>query len=415
MRRPHTNPRSGTFAIGWMGVLAMLGAAMVTAEIISGSMMPLMAEGLGTSEGMIGQAVTASAIVAIFTSLSIGKLCGNHDRRTILIVMSLFLVVSNLGVAFAPSVWIMLAFRLVLGAAIGIVWGLMPAVVLRLAPPGAFPRSFARTMLGVAAAGVIAAPSAAYLGDLFSWRAVYLGATVLAVIATAMLVLWIPSLPAEHGTRERNLRGTLRLPGLLVGMAGVMLMFGGMQSFFGYLVPFLESVTGLEPAGVSVALLLYGVMGTAGNLIAPRFLNKSIRWTLVIASATMSALLLLLLGAGSLVLPTVLILMAWACARSHVGVGANSWIAHTFPDHLEGAGGILVAVIQGSMMIGAIVGGVLIDSVGANAPPVASALLLGLAAVHITFAMKPRSAHALAGQPHTRVAETALRVGDEPV
>ena len=39
--------------------------------------------------------------------------------------------------------------------AIGIVWGLMPAVVLRLAPPGAFPHSFARVMLGVAAAGVI--------------------------------------------------------------------------------------------------------------------------------------------------------------------------------------------------------------------------------------------------------------------
>lgn len=393
MPRLHTSPGTHAFSVGWIGVLAMLGAAMVTAEIISGSMMPLMADGLNTSEGMIGQAVTASAIVAIFTSLSIGKLCGGHDRRVIMIIMSLFLVASNLGVALSPNVWWMLASRLLLGAAIGIIWGLMPAVVLRLAPEGEFPRSFASVVLGVAAAGVIAAPAAAYLGDRFGWRSVYLGATALAALATVMLILWLPSLPAHPGGLNRNLRGTLGLPGLVAGMVGVMLMFGGMQAFFGYLVPFLESVTRLEPTGVSLTLLLYGVLGTAGNLIAPRSLKKSIQWTLVIASATMSVLLVLLLMAGSMFIPTLLALMVWAAARSHVGVGANSWLAHTFPDHLEGAGGILVAVIQCSMMIGAIVGGVLIDSVGARAPAVASAIILGIAAVHITFALKPKASH----------------------
>lgn len=413
MPRTHINPGSRTFSVGWIGVLAMLGAAMVTAEIISGSMMPLMAEGLNTSEGMIGQAVTASAIVAIFTSLSIGKLCGNHDRRLILVVMSIFLAASNLGVALSPNVWSMLAARLLLGVAIGIVWGLMPAVVLRLAPEGEFPHAFASVVLGVAAAGVIAAPSAAYLGDLFSWRAVYAGATVLALLATVMLAVWLPSLPARPGGLNRDLRGTFRLPGLVAGMVGVMLMFGGMQTFFGYLVPFLESVTRLEPSGVSLTLLLYGLLGTAGNMVAPRSLKRSIRWTLVIASATMSVLLLVLLVSGSFFIPTLLALMVWAAARSHVGVGANSWLAHTFPDHLEGAGGILVAVIQGSMMIGAIIGGVLIDSVGASAPAAASALILGIGAVYIVYAMKPTTVHAPERHSPGRMVDKTVPITEE--
>jgi predicted MFS family arabinose efflux permease len=309
----------------------------------------------------------------------------------------------------------MLASRLLLGAAIGIIWGLMPAVVLRLAPEGEFPRSFASVVLGVAAAGVIAAPSAAYLGDLFSWRAVYLGATALAMLATVMLAVWFPSLPAQPGALNRDLRGTLRLPGLMAGMVGVMLMFGGMQTFFGYLVPFLESVTRLEPSGVSLTLLLYGLLGTAGNLVAPRSLKKSIRWTLVVASATMSALLLILLTAGSFFLPTLLALMVWAFARSHVGVGANSWLAHTFPDHLEGAGGILVAVIQGSMMIGAIIGGVLIDSVGARAPAAASAVILAIGAIHIMYAMKPKIGREPADRSRASLTKPAVPVVDESI
>jgi DHA1 family purine ribonucleoside efflux pump-like MFS transporter len=166
---------------------------------------------------------------------------------------------------------------------------------------------------------------------------------------------------------------------------------------------------------VSLTLLLYGVFGTAGNLVAPRSLKRSIRWTLVIASATMSALLVILLVAGSFFIPTLLAFMVWAFARSHVGVGANSWLAHTFPDHLEGAGGILVAVIQGSMMIGAIIGGVLIDSVGAKAPPAAGAIILGIAAVQIMYAMKPKPRHDLADRSRTPLADQAVPVVDEPV
>lgn len=114
-----TQPRSGP--VSWVVVLAILGGAMITAEVLSGSMMPLMATGLHTSEGMIGQAVTASAIVAIITSLSINKIAGMHDRRTIMVMLSMLLMASNIGVALAPNVWVMLLARLLLGAAIGIV------------------------------------------------------------------------------------------------------------------------------------------------------------------------------------------------------------------------------------------------------------------------------------------------------
>lgn len=398
-------------------VLAVLGAAIATSEILPGSMMPLMATGLNTSEGMIGQAVTASAIVAIITSLSISRIAGNRDRRLILIALTITLVISNIGVVTAQSVWIMLASRLLLGATVGIIWGLVPAIVLRLAPEGQFARSFATVLVGVSIAGVIAAPLAAYIGAMFGWRSVYLGATALALVALGMLVVTFPPMPTRPGTLKRNLGSTLRLPGLIPGMAGIMLLFGGLQAFNGYLVPFLESVTGLGAGAISITLLLIGVAGLLGTLIAPRLLAISIYKVMVLAPAMLVVLMGILLISGHLVLPAAAILAMWSLARAHIGVGANAWVAQNYADHAEGAGGILVAVIQGSMMLGAILGGVLIDTTGARAPLVAGAILLGLGSVHCFQALRPLAPDddiEPLHSPTTTLVETQIVIEDEP-
>ena len=372
-------------------VLAVLGAAMVTAEILSGSMMPLMAIGLDTSEGMIGQAVTASALVAIITSLGIGTIAGGRDRRKILITLTGFLVVSNLGVALAPNVWVMLAARLILGAAIGIIWGLLPAIVLRLASREQFNRTFSQVVMGVSVAAVIVAPLSAWIGAIISWRVVYLGAAAVALAALMLLIFAFPPLPATPGAMDRDLRGTLRLPGLIAGMVGIMLIFGGAQAFIGYQVPFMEGVTGLGTSGVSITLLLTGISGVIGTLVASRLLGMSLPGVLVSTPGTMAILLAVLVYTGTATIPTIAILMLWLGARAIIGVAVNAWIAHTFPENLEGVGGILVAVIQGSMMLGAILGGVLIDNAGPRAPAVAGAIILAMGTVYCYRIMYPRA------------------------
>lgn len=279
--------------------------------------------------------------------------------------------------------------------------------MLRLAPKGQFARAFAQVSIGVASSGIIAAPLAAYFGALLSWRVVYAAAAVLAAIAAVLLQFSFPSLPASTDTRDRNLKSTLRLPGLIAGMVGVMLMFGGMQVFFGYLVPFLETVTRLSPTLVSVVLLLYGLSGLIGNLAAPRSLAISIPGTMMASTAIMAVLLAVLLPIGDLFVPTLIALMAWAFARMHVGVGVNSWVAHNFPEHVEQTSGILVAVIQFSMMIGAIIGGALIDALGAKAPATAAMLILSTGAVYISVAMKPApSSNDPHGEALPAIAET---------
>ncbi|MCA9834499.1 MAG: MFS transporter [Thermomicrobiales bacterium] len=381
----------------WHGIyaLSLVAFAMTTAEVLPMSMLPLLATGLDASEGLVGQAITATAIAAIIFSLSIGRIVGHRDRRLVMIVFTAALVVSNVGVALSPNVWTMLLSRMILGATIGINWGLMPSVGLRIGPPGHVARGLSIVVAGASLSGLVSAPLASLLGNLLSWRVVYLAATAIAALAVLGLIRYLPSMPPQEATRKVHIGETLRLPGLLAGMLGMMLAFGGSQTFYTYLVPYLEDVAHVEGGMISVILLVAGIAGLTGNFWAAKPLQKNLSRTFTMAVSMLAVTLACLLIFGKSFIICLPLIAAWAFFRNIVGVGGNAWVAQTFPHHAEGAGGLLVTFIQGSMMLGAMLGGILIDSVGPKGPPTAGLIILTFGAVYLSSALRPRSDLAL--------------------
>lgn len=93
--------------------------ALVMAEMLPASLLTPMARGLAITEGMAGQAVTATAIVGFLTSLLITALTQQVDRRLMLLGFSVLLIVANLLTASAPGLLMLLIGRLLLGFALG--------------------------------------------------------------------------------------------------------------------------------------------------------------------------------------------------------------------------------------------------------------------------------------------------------
>lgn len=92
---------------------------LITAEFLPASLLTPMAASLGVTEGMAGQAVTATALVALVTGLLITPATKSIDRRWVLMFFSVLQIVSSLLVAFAPTLHVLLMGRLLLGIAIG--------------------------------------------------------------------------------------------------------------------------------------------------------------------------------------------------------------------------------------------------------------------------------------------------------
>lgn len=375
----------------WGAVVSMtLGVfGLVTAEFLPASLLTPMAADLGLTEGMAGQAVTVTAAVAMVTSLLIAVVTRRIDRRLVLLTFSALLIVSNLMVAFAPGLPLLLLGRVLLGVAIGGFWTMSAAVAMRLVPAALVPQALSMIFSGVSAATILAAPVGSYLGDIIGWRNVFLIATALGVVTLVAQFATLPNLAPSGLTRLRTLVDVLMRPGIGLGMLAAMLVFTGHFAFFTYIRPFLETVIGAGISAVSAILLGFGIANFLGTLLAGPMLERSLRLTLISMPLLMGILGISLVVPVSAVADSVMVAL-WGLAFGAVPVAWSTWLTRTVPDQAESAGGLLVAAVQLAITIGAAAGGMLFDISGTTGVFTASGLVLLLAGLIIIVGVRPR-------------------------
>ncbi|MCF3640757.1 MFS transporter [Rhizobium sp. TRM95111] len=378
----------------WGAVFSMsLGVfGLVGAEFLPASLLTPMAAELGVSEGMAGQAVTATAAVALVTSLTITVATRRIDRRFVLLGFSLLLVLSNLLVAMAPNLPLLLAGRILLGVALGGFWTLSAATMMRLVPEAYVARALSVMFSGVSAATVFAAPLGSYLGEVAGWRNVFIAAAVLGAVAFFVQLATLPSLPPRGQSRFGTLVEVLARPAVAVAMLAILLVFTGHFAFFTYIRPFLETVTHVGFTGVSVILLGFGIATFFGNYLGAFLLERSMRLTLALMPLVMGTLALLLAFFGGSLAADAAMVALWGLVFGAVPVAWSTWITRAVPDEAESAGGLFVAAINFAIATGAAAGGALVDLAGVGTVFAASGAILIVAALMIVLGVQTKPA-----------------------
>jgi DHA1 family purine ribonucleoside efflux pump-like MFS transporter len=367
---------------------------LVTAEFLPASLLTPMAASLGVSEGLAGQAVTATAAVAMITSLLIATATRTVDRRHVLLAFSVLLIASNLLVAFAPDLLAVLLGRVLLGVAIGGFWTMSAATAMRLVPEALVPRALSIMFSGVSLATIAAAPLGSYFGHLIGWRRVFLLATALGGLALVWQLATLPRMAPSGTTRLRTLAEVLRRPGVGRGMLACTLVFTGHFAFFTYLRPFLEGVTGVGVNGLSAILLGFGAANFLGTSLAGPLLERSLRLTLLAMPLLMSLLAVGLVALGQWPALHAALVALWGMAFGAVPVAWSTWVTRTVPDEAESGGGLIVAAVQLAITMGAAAGGLAFDLAGARGVFTGSALVLLGAVLIVGLGLRARPAPA---------------------
>ena len=343
----------------WPAVFSLtLGVfSLVTAEFLPASLLTPMAASLRISEAMAGQAVTATAVVALVAALIAAVVTRGLDRRLVLMGFSLLLIASNLLVAAAPNLILLLLARVLLGIALGGFWSMATAVAIRLVPTPMVPRALSILFSGVSVATIVAVPLGSYLSGLYGWRSVFLFATLIGVVTLLCQMAFLPRLVSHHAARLETLLEVLLRPGMRLGVLCSVLVFGGHFALFTYVRPFLEMVAGVGANGIALMLLGFGVANFVGTMLAGILLERSLRLTLTLPPLVIGGV-----GLGLAVLhlglPAHALMVAfWGMAFGAVPVGWSTWMARSAPDETESGGGILVAAVQISIAAGAALGG----------------------------------------------------------
>jgi len=367
-------------AWGAVYALSLCTFTLIASEFMPISLLSPIAHTLGLTEGQAGQAISISGIFAVLTSLSISSLIGGVDRRHVLLGLTALLIVSGTLVTFAPTYLVLMIGRAFVGVAIGGFWSMSAATVIRLVPEKSVPRGLAILNGGATVATTIAAPLGSLMGGLIGWRGAFFCVVPIAVAAVAWQAFALPNMPATSHKTGNSMLTLLRRPAVLVGLIAVALFFMGQFALYTYLRPFLEQITHVSIGVLSAILLVIGVAAFAGNAVVGRLAQHNLTSVLVAAPALMAVIAVLLAGFGASIGLAIGLLAVWGFVTS-AAVAWWTWVTRVAPDDAEAGGGLMVAVIQLAITLGATVGGVVFDAWGVVPEFIGSAAVLAMATI----------------------------------
>lgn len=369
----------------WSGVWAMSLCAMVlvASEFMPVSLLTPLATDLTITEGYAGQSISISGLFALVTSLFLTSIIGHTNRRTILLFFTILMGISGIVVANAPNAMILMIGRALLGICIGGFWSMSAATIMRLVPSHLVPKALAILNGGNALSTMIAAPLGSFLGGIIGWRGAFFCIVPIAIIAFIWLYKSMPSLPSRHtyGHRPKlsSVFKLLKQWKVTLGMLSTMLFFMGQFALFTYLRPFLETQTKVDFEMLSLILLVMGIGGLIGTFIIGDVLKTRLYSLLIIIPFLMMLIVIgLIYFAHSITVIFVLIAL-WGFLGTSAPVAWWTWLSKVLPHEAEAGGGLMVAIIQLAITLGAAFGGLLFDIYGFEITFVFSAMILAMA------------------------------------
>ncbi|WP_159620639.1 MFS transporter [Arthrobacter zhaoguopingii] len=375
---PSTTP-TRSIRYGGLVVLMLMGFLLVTAEFLPNGVLTEMADTLGVTPGQAGQTVTVTALAGLIVAPAVSILFPKLDRRSLLIWMALAAAASNLIVAIAPNLLIVLAARFLLGAALSAFWAMSITVAARLAGPQHLGRGVMFTSAGVSLATVAGVPLGVMLSEIVNWHAVFAIAGVLMIMLAVALRIFLPTVPAEQASSLRLIISTLRQPGIGLGMFGHIAVVLGHFFAYTYIRLALERIPEIDAAAIVVLLAVFGIGGLVGNFVIGMLIDRAFAFFAVFTPTVIAAAVIATILFSDSIIAIGVVALLWGFFFSSWLLVMNTWVGHRMPNRLEAGGTLIFIGFQVAIASAAGVGGILVDSVSIELVYTvgAAALLLG--------------------------------------
>ncbi|MEV7354073.1 MFS transporter [Kitasatospora sp. NPDC091276] len=361
----------------WAPITAV---ALATFTVVSAEMMPVglltpVSKTLGVSDGVTGLSLTITGLLAAALSPFVPALIGLRDRKHVLVAFMLLLSLANALTALAPDYPVLAVGRVLLGLAMGVVWGITAGLGPRLADGPRIALATTLIFSGVSIASVLGVPLGTYLAALLGWRSAFWALALLGAVSAAVLARTLPALPVHERGRLDRIADALRSRGVAAGLAVTALVVLGHFTGYTYVRPVLELDAGLSSGVIAACLLVYGLAGVAGNFTlgpAAGRRPKAAVTTALAGVALATALLPLLTGS---VVAVLIALVVWGASYGGVSISTQTWVRIADPTRMEASAALWAGVFNASIALGSLAGGLVVDRAGTHAVLLTAALI----------------------------------------
>ncbi len=365
---------------------------LVTAEFLPPGVLTALAHDLRAQEGVVGLSVSATALTALFAALALGSLFPTVDRRTLLVALSIAAAVSNVVVAVAPNIVLLLVARLLLGVAVGGFWSMALAIAAQLVVAERLGKAMMIVNAGTTVATVAGVPLGVLLSTYAGWRTTFVVTAALTVVTAVAVRMALPPIAPSEGVGFGALGAALRAPGVALGLIGVIAIAGGHFAGYTYVRPALDELLHAGATMVPILLALFGIGGLVGNFVLGSLADRRLGVLLVAVPAAIGVSLLIIIAAEPVPALGYLAVLVWGGAFGGMLNLVQVWISRMLPDRIEAGGGLIVGGFQLAIILGSAVGGRGVDGVGLTATYGIAALaaILGGVLMRVALTRAPR-------------------------
>jgi len=287
----------GTFAVG------------TDAFVIAG-ILPSVAASLGVTPAVAGQLVTVFSIAYALASPLLSALTAALSRRTTLVAALTTFTLGNALTALVPSFPLVLMARVVAAAGAGLFAANASATAALLAGGRNRGRAIALTMFGLTSSLVLGAPLGTVIGNALGWRMTMWFVTAVGLLAGAVIFVRLPDVREGGGSGLAERLAPLRSPIVLYDLLRTLIVYVGVYIPYTYISVVYAPVTLIEPLWLGVLLLVFGIAGTVGNLLAGRLSDRLGPERVLMAVSSGLAITFLLVPLLNTVPPTAVIAVA---------------------------------------------------------------------------------------------------------
>ncbi|UPG92261.1 MFS transporter [Luteibacter aegosomaticola] len=363
------------------GLWALTTASFIATanETVPAGLLPEIAHGFHVSEAWAGQLVTACALGSGIAAIPLTAATRAWPRRRVLLAVLAAFFVCNAITAVASSYPLALAARLTAGLATGLAWSLLATYARRMVPPAMQGRALAVAMLGIPLALSIGVPLGAWLGGMIGWRSVFGVMSGMTLILIAWVARAVPDFPGQAAHRAMPFKGVITTRGVRPVLAVVMTWILPHYVLYTYIAPFLASI-GADPY-LGVVLLTFGVSSMAGLWLVGALVDRWLR-ALTLGALALFALVAVAFGSGMASVGFIVGGVAlWGLSFGGAPTLLQTALADAAGEGAEVAQSLLVTVFNLSFAGSGVLGGVLLQWMGARALPwmVAMVVLIALA------------------------------------
>ncbi|WP_342104489.1 MFS transporter [Methylobacterium sp. SI9] len=312
--------------------LAVASFGIGTTEFVIMGLLPEVAQSFGVTIPQAGYLVSGYAMGVVIGAPLVAIATARLPRKTALLALMAVFIVGNLGCALAPSYGLLMAARIVTAFAHGAFFGIGAVVARDLVPRERRTQAVALMFTGLTLANVLGVPLGTALGQEAGWRSTFWAVVAIGLAAACAIQVCVPAgLPGTRGRLVSEFRALGRWP-VLRPMLISILSSVSFFTVFTYITPFLTTISGFTPQGVTGVLFAAGVGLTLGNLAGGHFADRGQMATIICSILGIVAVLLILAMVAYHPIATVAALVLWSGLAFALVSPLQIWVVEAASD-----------------------------------------------------------------------------------